>query len=437
MRYLRGSLAVLAIAGLAVLAACGTEEAATSTPTATSGPDMTPTTGDGTPPATITDGTPTATAAGPVSLDELIEAAEAEGELNVLSGFSTQAQIPGFQEAFPDITVNFTQLRAPDLVSRLPQEQQANVFEWDIVHIGGSGGVDPTIPRTLFEPVRDKLLPELTADELYISDFDTWWMDDDETRFKLHHRTAAAPGTFFDANRNVAPDFADAEDFFDPALRGKICSFDPRIESGTDAGLAQMMAKFGEDWLRRFLDETELVFSTNGTQLAQDLIAGKYAVCIGASMDDFRREGAAPHVERVPISNPERALHPDFDWMPVSCCGTGKDNPDGPVDGFMTGGAAANMVQIGKNAPNPNAARLYVNWLLTREGAMAFMDPADTECSIRADLHHSVCVEQLNSIPQQFTPIDPNGSYTEDSLASTVQIRLRVRELAREILGGF
>jgi hypothetical protein len=222
------SVAVLALVSVALLAAWGDDP--TPTPIATAVPNATPT------PAVDTS-----------IWDGLVTAALAEGTLNVISGFSTQAQISGFQEAFPGITVNFTQLRAPDLVARLPGEQSAGVFEWDIVHIGGSGGVDPTIPRTLFETVRDKLvLPELLADETYIGGFANWWVDDDEQQYKLHHRSSASRGSFFDVNRNVAPGFDSADDFFKPEFKGEICSFDPRIESGTDSALAQMMAMFGE-----------------------------------------------------------------------------------------------------------------------------------------------------------------------------------------------
>ena len=413
-------LGVLAAVFALLLAACGDD--ATSTPTAS---------------PTQPGASPTPTAGADPSLDALITAAEADGELNVLSGFTTQAQVQGFIDTFPNIKVNFTQLRAPDLVARLPAEQQANVFEWDIVHIGGSGGADTTIPRTLFSTVRDKLLPELTADSLYVGGFAPWWVDDDELAYKLHHRSAVSKGSFFDVNRNVAPDFATAEDFFKPEYKDKVCAFDPRIESGTDSALGQMMAMFGEDWLRRFYADTGLIFSTNGTQLAQDLIAGKYAVCIGTSMDDFRREGAAPHVERIDLYNPDQPIHDDYkDRFPIFCCGTGMTNANGPVDGWISGGIAANNVQIGKNPPHPAAARLYVNWLLTREGAMAFADPADNECSVRVDLHNSWCVDQLDSIPFQFSPVQPNASYTFNSAASTVQIRLDARALARQILGN-
>ena len=422
MRYFARIVMVtsVAIAGLLVLAACGSDPTATPPPTPTS----------------VTSATATPVPTGQEEYEQLIIDAEEEGELTVISGFSSQAQILGWEKAFPDIKLNFTQLRAPDLVARLPAEQAAGKFEWDIVFIGGSGGVDPTIPRTLFEPVRDKIiLEELLQDSTWVGGFDQWWMDDDERRFKFHHKSSASIGTAFDVNRDVAPDFNSAEDFFRPEFKGKICSFDPRIESGTDSGLAQMMAMFGEDWLKRFFSETDLVFARSGAQLAQDLIAGKYAVCIGASMDQFRREGAGQNVERVFISNPDQPLHADFQWLPVTCCGSGKGNADGPVDGWISGGAAYSNVQVGKNPPHAKAAQLFVNWVLTREGAMAFEDPTDTNCSVRRDLHYTHCVNTKNSIPDQFQPIDPNGSYTENSLASTVKIRIQARDLAVEAFG--
>ena len=45
------------------------------------------------------------------------------------------------------------------------------------------------------------------------------------------------------------------------------------------------------------------------------------------------------------------------------------------------------MLAIAKNPPNPNAAKVFVNWVLSKEGQMAWPQPErDTSCSRRVDL---------------------------------------------------
>lgn len=100
-------------------------------------------------------------------------AVEEEGELAVFSGNSTNLHIPAFQKAFPGIKLKFLQLRGTDVSQRLPAEQRAGKFVWDIVVNGGTTGVDVTLPRVYFSHLRDYFInPEITRDETWVGKFE-------------------------------------------------------------------------------------------------------------------------------------------------------------------------------------------------------------------------------------------------------------------------
>lgn len=381
--------------------------------------------------------TPTSTvaAAWQDELARVTKAAKEEGELRVFSGSSSKLQIPGFQKAFPFLKVRFLQLRAPDIAVRLPTEQRAGRFTWDIILIGGSGGADKTIPTSHFSDLRKFFInPEITRDETWVGDFDDLWVDDESKRFKFQHRGASAKGAVFWVNRKALPEskFNKPDDFFKRELRGKVCAWDPRREGPSDNSFAQVMAMFGDEFLRRLFTETKMVISRSGTKLKKDLINGTYHVCMGTSMTPFHREGVGRHVQKFVVG--KEGLDPKYGWLPIVCCGEGKKKTI--RDGWMSGGSAYTRLQVGMNPPHPNAAKVFVNWLLSKEGAKAWIDPSDSTCSLRKDLHHSFCTDFLNKdVPDQFTPVDEGGAYLDASKTTTVQTRYRVRQIAIEVFG--
>lgn len=363
-------------------------------------------------------------------------AVEEEGELAVFSGNSTNLHIPAFQKAFPGIKLKFLQLRGTDVSQRLPAEQRAGKFVWDIVVNGGTTGVDVTLPRVYFSHLRDYFInPEITRDETWVGKFEDLWVDDKSKTFKIQFKSSASGGGTFDVNRKLLPEskFNKAQDLFRPELKGKICTFDPRRGGHSDSNWGAIMAQFGEEFLQRLYAEQKVVISRNTTKLARDLMRGKYLVCIGSGMSLFRLEGVGGHVKRFEIRS--GVIHAKYrDRVTVNCCGEGKNATT--IDGFMGGGSANNMLEVAKNPPHPNATKVFVNWLLSREGQKAWLIKTDRDCSMRADLHNSFCKETLNKTdPEQFWPVQDGKSYVNLHRQSNRFLRGRGREIAIKVFG--
>ena len=139
--------------------------------------------------------------------EKTLAAAKKEGKLTFVSGSSSRDYIGFFRKAYPDIKVDFLEMRAPDLQVRIPTERRAGVFAWDIILMGGSAGVTDFVPAGIFGNLRDALIyPDLTKDETWVGDFDDLWVDDHRKKFKIHHKAGLGQGASFWVNRKKIPE---------------------------------------------------------------------------------------------------------------------------------------------------------------------------------------------------------------------------------------
>lgn len=371
-----------------------------------------------------------------VEWEKTLAGAKKEGKLAVMSGASSTDYIGFFRKAFPDIQVEFLELRAPDIQVRLPSERQAGVFAWDIVLLGGSTGVTDLIPGGAFADLRKMFIhPEITKDETWVGNFDDLWVDDDTKKFKIHHKAGQSRGATMWVNRKELPEskFNKIEDIFKAELKGKVCSFDPRVEGAADAQFGMIAVMYGKDFLRRLFKETGMTITRDYRKLTEDTVRGQCLIAVGARVTDFQRQGVGLHIRRFYAFSP--TIAPEFSKLvKVTCCGAGKTK--GTLDGFVGGGSANNMLSVAERAPHPNAAKVYVNWMLSKEGQMAWMLDDEEQCSRRADLHHSWCVDFLKKKnPDQFVPMKPDGAYISLHTAANVKYRYTSHDVGMEVFG--
>lgn len=94
--------------------------------------------------------------------EKTLAAAKKEGTLSFVSGSSSRDYIGFFRKAYPDIQVEFLEMRAPDLQVRIPTERRAGVFAWDIILMGGSAGVTDFVPAGIFGNLREALIYQIS-----------------------------------------------------------------------------------------------------------------------------------------------------------------------------------------------------------------------------------------------------------------------------------
>ena len=122
--------------------------------------------------------------------------------------------------------------------------------------------------------------------------------------------------------------------------------------------------------------------SRDGRQMAEDLIRGDMLVCIGPEIEPFHEQGVGTHVvqERFDFGG----IAPDLQSiLALTCCGDGtKKGTD--LEGFYSAGLSGPAIVT--NGPHPNASKIFINWLLTKEGANAWHGPLYRDCSPRVDM---------------------------------------------------
>jgi ABC-type Fe3+ transport system substrate-binding protein len=268
-----------------------------------------------------------------------VAAARQEGKLVISAptGQLWREALQSFEQDYPGISLELTGGNSRDFWPRLFQERDAGQYLWDL----RVGGPDPDVfearDRGALDPVRPLLvLPEVMDESKWFGGFDGMYAD----KAKQHLPAFVASAAFnVYVNRNAIPesDLATEEQLIDPRWRGKIVLQDPRGGAGLGTTTTQLAA-FGEDYVRQLFTQQDVVITGDNRQQAEWIVRNRYPIAIGLRMDQVRTF----ELQGVPVN--------------VKGLGTPRKLSLG------SGG-----IQLISQRPHPNAARVFVNWLLTQK----------------------------------------------------------------------
>jgi iron(III) transport system substrate-binding protein len=271
---------------------------------------------------------------------EVVEAAKKEAKVVVSIPASSelrQQMEKSFEKQFPGIDLELFPSSASKMLRRISDEFQAGVRYFD-VHIGGAGSmITGFVGGHIVDPIKPNLLlPDVT-------DTKNWWgghMAIDEEKQFTYTFAAFLVASFWHNTKSASPEeLRSYDDLLNPKWKGKIGWYDPR-RPGAGAGVWEYMWKHkGEEYLKR-LAAQDLQLSRNQRVLAESLAREKLAVTIGVTYYSFR--------SFIDANLPVKPL-------PIFKEGT-----------YGTSGSG-NLAVI-KNRPHPNATKVFVNWLLSKEG---------------------------------------------------------------------
>ncbi|ALJ18826.1 ABC transporter substrate-binding protein [Microbacterium sp. No. 7] len=321
---------------------------------------------------------PAEPAAGPQSLEELIAAAEAEGELTWYTGTppSTIEKVVEAFEATYDIRVNATRLPSGDIAQRFQAEIAADNVQVDVMS---------TVDQGFFGDMNDAgnlaSLPDLARGEV------------DDAQFLLGDYgvvvTVGVPA--FGYNTSVMGDFTldTWQDLLDERVDGQLILVDPR---GSQAW-AQMWhvalnhPDLGPDFLEKVGQQGHQVVNS-GAPGAELLGAGEGGVLVAniPGVFDAAKQAGAP----IEYMVPEDPFYGIFTWAVVTA-----------------------------DAPHPNAAALFLNFLASEEGSQVY-NTADRGISPLGDLD-GTWPTPAGGIEQPPTPDELSASLEE--ILTLLQIR--------------
>jgi iron(III) transport system substrate-binding protein len=283
-------------------------------------------------------------AAGP-GWDALVKAAIEEGTVEVHGGpgrLYSEALTEGFRRAYPGVKLNFTGLSGRDAIPKIMREREAGLYNWD-VYVGGTPSIlQSLMPAGAFAPLRPALIdPEVLDDKGWFGGLDGAWMDKGG-KFVLGFELTVSPVLYINWDFVSRNDLKTYADLLKPEFAGKIVWDDPRLPGQGVASAQTILINFGAAFLSDLYAKQKIAYTSNPRQNAEWVVRGQYPIGIATATEElkpFQEQGLGKNI--VP-----------FD-------GELKEPTYGP--GFGT-------VSLMDRAPHPNAAKLYINWLLSKAG---------------------------------------------------------------------
>jgi ABC-type Fe3+ transport system substrate-binding protein len=271
--------------------------------------------------------------------DKVVEAARKEGKVTVSIPASAEMRKQleeNFKKSF-GIEVEVVTARGSSAVRRMADEFKAGVRYFDL-HIGGSSSA---VSGLLDEGLLDAIEPWMVLPE--VKDAKQWWGGhmwvDNAKRSIYMFQAYLTESIWYNSELAKPGELRSLDDFLQPKWKGKIGYLDPRSPGAGDSNWSFMWSIKGENYLKKLVAQ-DLLLGRDQRVLAESLAKGRLAVMIGLtsySYLPFKKSG-------LPIKS-----------LPPLREGT-----------YGTGGSG-NLAII-KNPAHPNATKVFVNWLLSREG---------------------------------------------------------------------
>jgi len=273
----------------------------------------------------------------------VIEAAKQEGQLSLYGGqeITHPDIIAGFNKEFPFIRVTSASGRAADMMTRIVAERRADRYLADVTASGPNG------PRMLYlNKILDPIAPTFILPE--VSDLSRWyggrhWYADPENKYIfMFEGTIVSTGLSFNNKLVSMDEIKSYWDLLQPKWRGKLLGQDPRGAAlSTPVLILYHRAGLGAEFLRRLYTETDITLFRDRRQGTNWLATGKFSVChLCRDIDKAAKQG-----------------------LPVEDI-----SPDKLKEGGSIGGGGSSVLALINRAPHPNAAKLFINWYLSRQG---------------------------------------------------------------------
>jgi ABC-type Fe3+ transport system substrate-binding protein len=311
--------------------------------------------------------------------DALVKAARAEGKVElVLSGQVPQRLRPAmveFEKKY-GVRVNSQIGGGSAHISRLLAERRLNRYSLDVWLGGATGAISSLLPVGAAIPFAELLVdPE-------VKDPARWFQGkhhyiDPEGRYIFVWGASPSYNVAYNTNLVDPNEIRSYADLLNPKWKGKIVSWSPGQGAGASILPMFFNPKIGEQWFRRWATEMNVTIVTDARQGAEWVALGRFAI----GMFGLNTQAEALKDQGFPIK----------DYLPHPM-----------AEGEVLSASAANIMAMDQ-APNPNAAKLFINWALSQEGQASFVKASGTMDSLRTDVPN-------DSLEPQYR-IDPNGDY--------------------------
>lgn len=293
---------------------------------------------------------------------DILAAARKEGRV-VVAGSPDPVMrneiVPKFKTHF-GIPIEFIAGRSSDMAARLSTERAAGIYSIDIF----LAGPDTTANVLYQEKMVDPLKPLMILPDVVIAS--KWktgklWFIDPEEKYVLRPFKSVANLLFINTDHVKPGELRSSKDLLNPKWKGKISTEDPTT-TGSGANLAsRFYYQLGEEFVKKLYVDQKPVSTRERRQFTDWLARGTHPICLNCREDDVR-----------PLQKEGFKFMEIFELSDMA----------GAVN------ASPWLLTLANRAPHPNAARVFANWILSKEGLEIYARGYGS-ATLRADIDES------------------------------------------------
>jgi ABC-type Fe3+ transport system substrate-binding protein len=338
-------------------------------------------------------------AAGPswqTQWSDLTAAAKKEGKLSIITvagaGFRKWTQAAS---AALGIAIDHQETPNSDSnANKIITEREAGVYSFDLLVMTPITALPRLKPIGALDKLRPLLFrPDVVNDKAWRGGYNNAWADNDKMLgFPL---TEALANPVINTDLVSEKEMRNARSLLDPKWRGKIILSE--IKSGsTRALMTSIRLRLGDDAVKQLMVDQKPTYVQDLRQMSEGLVRGNFAIGQGIQvpmLQEFVDAGLGKNVKLIDI--------PDISYL-----------------------SRTFTLWFMNRAPHPNAAKLFANWCLTKEGQQMFSTN-----------------NALNAFRTDIPPIDPSAvprpgeHYLHSSDEATIPELEKTRALMTKITG--
>jgi iron(III) transport system substrate-binding protein len=333
--------------------------------------------------------------------NEMVAEAKKEGKVVVMGQADPifRKTLPAAFQARFGIPMEYVAGRSGDLFARLSMERKAGLYTTDAV-MAGMTNMSLYYNQKFLEPLLPVLLLPDVLDGSKWKKGKVWFMDPEE-KYVLRLLAYVSSGSLYLNTQHAKPEeFKTIKEVLNAKWQGKMSVFDPRLIGKGLNEAARFYTLFGEEFVRKLYVGQEPVISRDSRQIADWLARGTYPLTVSGevqSINELKKQGLPVEMVSVP------------DWPGELSAGSG-------------------MLALLNRTPHPNAARVFVNWMASKE-ALNILSQSRVRPTTRTDLDES------HLVPWEVPKPGVNYFDSEDWQYTSV-VRDKIKVMMEDILKG-
>lgn len=285
---------------------------------------------------------------------QIVAAAKQEGKVvvNTFPGDGYKRALKVFTQAYPDVKLEHTGLHSQDFAPRILQERQASLFTWDVATIPTSTALQVLRPAGVWDPVRPAIvLPEALDDAGWDGGFERGFAQVKDRA--LCYGFCAVRGAGITINTDMVKDdqVKGLNDLLNPRWKGKLLLPDVRTMGDSFWSMTSARLNLGDDIIKKLFVEQEPALSRDTRQIAEFMVRGRYPIALGVNpllLSQFQKQGLGKNL---------KTLHfPEMDTV----------------------NSSSSVIWLVNRAPHPSAAKVFINWLLTKDAQVVWAREVET-----------------------------------------------------------